>query len=79
MIETGKITVNSKNLISELKTFIASGGSYAAKIGENDDLVSATLLSIRMFQHLQSYHVDIDKHVRDHSEIIEPMPFIAVF
>lgn len=78
MIETGKITVRSKNLISELKTFIASGGSYAAKIGENDDLVSATLLSIRMFQHLQSYHVDIDKHVRDHSEKIEPLPFMAI-
>lgn len=78
LIETGKLTVRSKNLISELKTFIASGGSYAAKIGENDDLVSATLLSIRMFQHLQSYHVDIDKHVRDHSEKIEPLPFMAI-
>jgi hypothetical protein len=78
LIETGKMTVRSKNLISELKTFIASGGSYAAKIGENDDLVSATLLSIRMFQHLQSYHVDIDKHVRDHSEKIEPLPFMAI-
>jgi hypothetical protein len=78
MIETGKMTVRSRNLISELKTFIAHGGSYAAKQGENDDLVSATLLSIRMFQHLQNYHVDINKHIRDHSESIEPMPFIAI-
>ena len=78
MIETGKMTVRSRNLISELKTFIAHGGSYAAKQGENDDLVSATLLSIRMFQHLQSYHVDINKHIRDHNETIEPMPFMAI-
>ena len=78
MIETGKLTIRSKNLISELKTFVASGGSYAAKIGENDDLVSASLLAVRMFQHLQNYHVDIEKHVRDHSEVIEPLPFMAV-
>jgi len=78
MIETGKLSIKSKSLISELKTFVANGGSYAAKIGENDDLISASLLSVRMFQHLQSYHVDIDKHVRDHSEIIEPLPFMAI-
>jgi hypothetical protein len=78
MIENGKLIIKSKNMISELKTFVASGGSYAAKIGENDDLVSASLLSVRMFQHLQSYHVDIDKHVKDHAEIIEPLPFMAI-
>jgi hypothetical protein len=76
LIESGKLTIYSAPLISELKTFIASGGSYAAKLGETDDLVMATLLVIRILQHLQNYHVDIDSHIRDHSEIIEPMPFI---
>lgn len=76
LCESGKLTIYSQNLISELKTFVASGGSYAAKIGETDDLVSSSLLTIRMFQHLQSYNVDLDNHIRDHSEDIEPMPFI---
>jgi hypothetical protein len=65
-------------LISELKTFVASGGSYAAKIGETDDLVMSSLLVVRIFQHLQNFHVDLDQHIRDHSEEIEPMPFVMV-
>ena len=76
LLESGKLKLYSSNLISELKTFIASVGSYAAKIGETDDLVMASLLAIRMIQHLQSYNVDLDQHIRDHNEIIEPFPFI---
>lgn len=76
LLESGKLKLYSANLISELKTFIAHGGSYAAKIGETDDLVMASLLIIRMLQHLQDYNVDLDSHIRDHSEVIEPFPFI---
>jgi hypothetical protein len=78
LLESGKLTIFSSTLISELKTFIASGGSYAAKIGETDDLVMACMLSVRMFQHLQNFNVDLDTHIRDHSELIEPMPFVLV-
>lgn len=78
LLEAKKMKLHSTALISELKTFIASGGSYAAKSGENDDLVMATLLVVRLLQHLQSYHVDLDQHMRDHSEEIEPMPFIMI-
>lgn len=76
LLESGKLSIHSATLISELKTFVASGGSYAAKTGETDDLVMAALLVVRLLQHLQNYLVDIDAHIRDHSEIIEPMPFI---
>jgi hypothetical protein len=76
LLENNKLKIFSVNLISELKTFVASGGSYAAKLGEHDDLVMACLLIIRMLQHLQSYNVDLDTHIRDHTEIIEPLPFI---
>jgi hypothetical protein len=76
LLENNKLKIYSVNLISELKTFVASGGSYAAKLGEHDDLVMAAMLIVRMLQHLQSYNVDLDTHIRDHSEIIEPLPFI---
>lgn len=76
LIESNKMKIYSSSLISELKTFVASGGSYAAKIGENDDLVSSCLLTVRMFQHLQDYHVDLAKHIRDHDEVVEPLPFV---
>ena len=79
LVETNKMTINSSPLISELKTFIAAGTSYAAKVGETDDLVMATLLAIRMLQLLQSYHVELDTQMKDFAEeTIEPMPFIAI-
>jgi len=80
LIETGRMKLHSANLITELKSFIASGASYAAKIGETDDLVMATLLAVRMMKLLQSYHKELDTQLRDHSDkVIEPMPFVAVF
>jgi len=55
LIESGKMKINSKPLISELKTFIASGVSFKAKQGEEDDLVSALLLIVRMSQVLADW------------------------
>jgi hypothetical protein len=64
-------------MISELKTFVAAGVSYAAKVGETDDLVMSTILVLRMVQLLQSYDPDLDQHLRDSlDDFIEPMPFI---
>jgi len=61
LIESNKMKINSKPLISELKTFIASGVSFKAKSGEEDDLVSALLLCVRMSQVL----ADWDQRVFD--------------
>ena len=72
------MTIYSRSLISELKAFVAHAGSYAAKIGDTDDLIMATLLTVRMVQLLSEYHVDLDNYVRDHDEIIVPLPFFAV-
>jgi hypothetical protein len=80
LVETNKMTINSRSLVSELKNFVASGTSYAAKPGETDDLVMSTILSIRMLQVLQSYHRELDNQMADFAdEQIEPMPFVALF
>ncbi len=80
LVETNRMRVNSANLISEFKTFVASGMSYAAKPGETDDLVMSTVLVVRMLQVLQSYHVELDTQMRDHQDnFVEPLPFIASF
>ena len=79
LVESGRMKVYSKPLISELKTFVASGTSFAAKPGETDDLVMSSLLATRMLLVLQSYHTELDTHLKDHSDnIIEPFPFIAM-
>jgi hypothetical protein len=78
-VESGRLRIASQPLISELKTFIAHGVSYAAKPGEHDDLVMATILAVRMMQLLQTYHPEMDAQMKDHGDnIIEPMPFISI-
>jgi len=78
LLENKKMKINSRSLISELKAFVAHGGSYAAKIGDTDDLIMATLLVVRIIQELGSYHLELDNYVRDHEEFIAPLPFFAV-
>ena len=79
LVESGRMKIHSKPLISELKNFVALGTSYAAKPGETDDLVMSTLLSVRMLMLLQTYHQDLDAQLRDHTDnFIDPMPFISI-
>ena len=78
LVESKRMKIHSKSLVSELKTFVASGGSYQAKIGDTDDLVMASLLVVRMFQHLSDFHYNLEEQIRDHDEVIEPLPFYAV-
>ncbi|OUU19168.1 MAG: hypothetical protein CBC05_00530 [Crocinitomicaceae bacterium TMED45] len=81
-VESGKMTVNSRNLLRELKLFVARGNSYGAKVGENDDLVSATLLCCRLVQYLTRYDPVFEKSLglRDDDDdgdgSIVPMPMI---
>jgi len=76
LVENGRLKINSKNLISELKTFVASNNTFNARVGDTDDLVSATLLVIRIMQSLQDYDPNIDTHMRSLEQEILPLPFI---
>ena len=74
------MTIHSASLVSELKNFVAHGTSYAAKPGETDDLVLSCLLNVRMMQVLKDYHKELSSQLRDYTdEVVEPMPFIAMF
>jgi hypothetical protein len=77
LIESKRMSIFSKNLISELKTFVSTGASFAAKQGETDDLVMSLVLIVRMAQMLQSYDPLLDQTMRDSlDDMILPMPFI---
>jgi hypothetical protein len=79
LIESKRMTICSKNLISELKTFVSSANSYAAKPGETDDLVMSAILIVRMAQLLQSFDANLDNTMKDSLEdVIEPMPFFIL-
>ena len=61
LIESSKMKIRSKPLISELKNYIATGISFKGKGSETDDLVSAMLLIVRI-SHILS---DWDSRVFD--------------
>ncbi len=75
-IESNKMQPKSKNLIQELKTFVAHGASFAAKEGETDDLVMATLLVVRLVEHLMKYDEKTYNTLveRNSVDFLAPMP-----
>ena len=78
-VETDKIKIRSKSLISELKNFVASGNSFKAKVGETDDLVMSTLLIVRMAMLMKQYDQALSENLTDSiDDVIEPMPFIMI-
>lgn len=77
LIESKRMTIYSRPLISELKTFVRHNTTLAAKPGETDDLVMSVVLVIRMAQLLQGYDSNLDSAMKDGlDDFIEPMPFI---
>jgi hypothetical protein len=77
LIEQRRMTINSKSLISELKTFVASGITFKAKDQQYDDLVSAMLLAVRMIVMLADWDPMIyQKMIEDNAmeDYQMPMP-----
>jgi len=74
MIENDKMQVHSKPLITELKNFVATGSSYTAKSGTHDDLISATLLAIRMMTVLKDWDPRVYNtfNLAEHDDNYEP-------
>jgi hypothetical protein len=81
LIEENKMTLNSRALISELKTFIAAGTSFKAKVGQHDDLVASLLLIVRMSVVLAEWDPKVFETLRVTSELdgewIPPLPIFV--
>ena len=78
LIETNRMCLHSKPLLSELKTYVAHGVSFGAKSGENDDLVSALILIIRMATILADWDPKVYEKMTDKlTEDQLPMPIFV--
>lgn len=78
LIESRKMKIYSKPLISELKTYVATGIGFKAKVGEHDDLVSACLLVCRMAQVLADFDPAIYKTMSERLDDEQlPMPIFV--
>ena len=80
MIESDKLIINSKVLVTELKAFVASGSSFKAKPGTNDDLVSACLLCMRIMAVLKDWDPRVYEtfnHADSDEDLTPPMPIFV--
>ena len=83
LLESNKLQIRSKLLTRQLKFFVAKGDSFAAKPGEHDDCVMATLLCIRMMQLVTNWDDKVGELMKDvfDGEVQEhrdPLPFSIV-
>lgn len=82
LLETDRLTIKSKALISEIKHYIKKGSGFEAKAGLKDDLVSATLLTVRLLDIVKDYDPEMTKKLREvidiEGEAIIPMPFVML-
>ncbi len=54
--ERGKLTLNSPELLKELKSFVRHSGSYAAQTGATDDRIMACMVCYYIIQQLATNH-----------------------
>jgi len=82
LVETERMKVHSKGLVSEMKNFIKTSVSFAAKPGCHDDLVSATLLCVRLLDIVKDFDPELTDQLRDvielEGESDAPMPFVLM-
>jgi hypothetical protein len=80
LIESGKMRLNSKGILSELKVFVSRGNTFEARIGQTDDLIMAMILAVRMIEYVSTWddksQAAINANVSDGDDIgyDAPMP-----
>jgi hypothetical protein len=55
LIESGRMKLNSKGILSELKVFVSRANTFEARIGQTDDLIMAMILAVRMTNYISSW------------------------
>ena len=80
LIESDRIELPSKPLIGELKNYIRKGQGFEAKQGHTDDLVSGSLLAVRLAEIIRDWDPAITEKLKEviaaEADEAEPLPFI---
>jgi hypothetical protein len=79
LIESDRCKIVSRQLIRQLKVFVAKETSFSAKPGEHDDLVSASLLCVRMLDVVLGWGNDagdLREYIDDQEVFDEGMPVL---
>lgn len=55
LLESGRLQLHSRGILSELKTFVSRSNTYEARPGQTDDLIMALVLAIRMIDYIATW------------------------
>jgi hypothetical protein len=55
LLESQRLKLNSRGIISELKVFVSRGNTYEARNGQTDDLIMALILALRMTDYISTW------------------------
>ena len=67
MVERNTLHIKSSTLVNEMKYFVRKAGSYAAKPGATDDLVSGTLIALRLLEEISTFDQDAYDKLYSHA------------
>jgi hypothetical protein len=79
LIESNRMRIRSAPLVTQLKSFVARGGSYGGKPGQHDDLVSACLLIVRMLESVTRWDEQssaLSEQITEDEVFSDPMPVV---
>lgn len=79
LVESGRLTIKSAPLISQLKKFESNGGTYKGSGREHDDLVMALVLCVRVFTMIINWLDDVDhyREVIEEQDVEAPISLIG--
>lgn len=85
LVETRKMDVRSKNLLAEMKTFVAKSNTFISRPGFTDDLIMAMLLVLRMAVYISSWddrsYEQFNSNILDKDafdDFDQPLPMIII-
>jgi hypothetical protein len=80
LVESNKLKINSKGLLSELKVFVSRANTFEARVGQTDDLIMAMILALRMTDYISTWddgtRIATDSNIMDATDMSydQPMP-----
>lgn len=65
----GSMQINSDLLLAEMKNYVQSGGSYAAKAGATDDLIASVLVCLQIIKKMSDFDETAHKLTYNYDEV----------
>lgn len=66
LVEKGAMKIRSALLLNEIKEYVRTGQTYSARLGSTDDIISASLIAIRLLAEIAMYDEEAYAAINSH-------------